>query len=396
MPELTEEQIEFIFEDVGKRGVSMEDLRDNLVDHICCIMEREWDDDEDFHGFYNSILPRFFKTKLKEIQEETDQLITFKYYYAMRNTLKISGIASALLTLIGATLKTMHLPGAGVMIVLGGFLFSLVFLPLMIVMKFRDEDKAVDKWVFTLGFILAIGTSMGFLFKVMHWPMANILMRSGITLFVFGYVPLYFLSRVRRVEVRFNTTVNTVLMMAAGGLLYAMFNLGYSRNISNSLIATHSFLIHQTAELAEANNKLYQQVPKEKVASDHYQASTKLFSDIEDTKVNLMALADEIPVEEARGLSIFDMKYPNNYRVVDEVFTHGDGPFSRQVLMQALMDYNKQLENQFPDQDEKQIPMDKLDLSQTTISLLVHELTQIQLQIAINQHSYLSYASAQL
>ena len=131
MRTLDEKEIDFIFNDIKARGVTIEDLQLNLLDHICCIMEEELSYDQDFYKFYENVLPRFFKNELREIEEETTNLLTFKNYYAMKNTLYISGIATAFFTVAGAILKSFHLPGAGVCIVLAGFFFSLVFLPLL-------------------------------------------------------------------------------------------------------------------------------------------------------------------------------------------------------------------------------------------------------------------------
>ncbi|MFN6076274.1 MAG: hypothetical protein ACK46Y_11965, partial [Fluviicola sp.] len=224
MYSLSDEQIDFVLDDIKANGVVIEDLQHNLLDHICCIIENELNEGEDFYGFYKQVLPRFFKKDLREIELETQNLLTFKNYYAMKNTLKISGLVSAVLTFLGATLKVLHLPGANISIVLGGILFSLVFLPLMIVLKFKDEEKQVDKIVLSFGFLIAMVAFIGVLFKLMHWPFANILMISGISAFVFAYVPLYFITRVRRPELKFNTTINSVLMMACGGLIFALFN----------------------------------------------------------------------------------------------------------------------------------------------------------------------------
>jgi hypothetical protein len=228
MYSLSDEQIDFVLDDIKANGVVIEDLQHNLLDHICCIIENELNEGEDFYSFYKQVLPRFFKKELREIELETQNLLTFKNYYAMKNTLKISGLVSAVLTFLGATLKVLHLPGANISIVLGGILFSLVFLPLMIVLKFKDEEKQIDKIVLSFGFLIAMVAFTGVLFKLMHWPFANIMMISGISAFVFAYVPLYYITRVRRPELKFNTTINSVLMMACGGLIFALFNLGYS------------------------------------------------------------------------------------------------------------------------------------------------------------------------
>lgn len=222
---INESHIDFILDDLRANGVELEDLRVDLLDHICCIVESEMDENEDFYSFYASIIPRFYKNSLVEIQQETEVLLKFKNYYIMKNTLSFSGLITVVLIILGAIFKVMHWPGAAIMIVLGSLMFSLFFLPLLIILKFKDEEKQVDKFVFTIGLLLGIGANIGFLFKLMHWLFANFLMIWSVALLIFLYVPLYFFTRFRRPELRFNTIVNSVLMMASGGLLFALFKL---------------------------------------------------------------------------------------------------------------------------------------------------------------------------
>lgn len=198
MYNITDEQIDFILEDIEKKGIKTEDVRLNLLDHICCIIEQEMPEEKNFYRYYEDTLKNFFRNDLSEIEEETQHLLKFKNYYIMKTTLKISGITSAGLMLIGAFFKTMHFPGAAFLIVGGCLIFALAFLPMMIALKFKDDDKTVDKWVMSLGFLLGSAAAMGVLFKLMHWPLAHVLMVSSTTGFVFIFVPLFFLTRYKR------------------------------------------------------------------------------------------------------------------------------------------------------------------------------------------------------
>lgn len=89
MYRVSDEQIEFILDDIKKRGVEMEDLQLNLLDHVCCIMEREYNETDDFNTIYNTTIKQFFKTELWEIEEETIGLLHFKHYYKMKRFLYI-------------------------------------------------------------------------------------------------------------------------------------------------------------------------------------------------------------------------------------------------------------------------------------------------------------------
>lgn len=48
----------------------------------------------------------------------------------------------------------------------------------------------MKKSVFVLGFITFFLISMGLLFKIMHWPMAGIMLVCGVAAFGFGLLPV--------------------------------------------------------------------------------------------------------------------------------------------------------------------------------------------------------------
>ena len=221
---LSEQQIDFILNDIKSRGVVMEDLQLNLLDHICCIVENELNLDDDFDQFYQDIIPRFFKKELKEIEEETILLLTFKNYYTMKKIMLISGIFSVTTFLIGSFLKFMHLPGASILLFLGIMTLSLLFLPLMFALKIKDVNTTREKVVAGIGTLSGMLVSISILFKVMHWPFANMLGGCALFVFVFIFIPLYFFSGVRNPETKLNTIVSSILFVGASGLLFTLIN----------------------------------------------------------------------------------------------------------------------------------------------------------------------------
>lgn len=394
MYKVTDEQIDFILDNIKANGVTIEDLQYNLLDHICCIVENEMAEDEDFYKFYGTIMPRFFKNELKEIEQETNNLLTFKNYYAMKNTLKISGIISSILTIFGAVFKVMHWPGAGMLIVLGGLSFSLIFLPLMIVLKFKDEESKISKWVFSFGFLLAMGAATGTIFKIMHWPYANFLMLWSVTLFVFAYVPLYYITQIRQAESKFNTTINAVLMMACGGMLFAMFNLRPSSALQESVSASYTFMNNNATELVNENATLITSVKDKEEAIQFHETSKKLFEDIEAIKLFLISKAEDVSLEGAKKMTLLDMQRANDGNINRKNFDDAKGEHSFESLSKAIEGYNNKVQAMFPTQADKLIAIDELQLTNTILSVLLHELSQIQLQIATTENSYLSAVSA--
>ena len=143
----------------------------------------------------------------------------------MKKTIYFIALITTFLIVSGSLFKIMHWPGAAVMIILGSFSFAFLFIPLIILKKFKEESFSKDQIIYSIGIILGTVLGLGFIFKIMHWPMATILMLSSIILFNFLYVPAYFISRYNRDELRYSTIINSVMMFSFGSILFAMFEL---------------------------------------------------------------------------------------------------------------------------------------------------------------------------
>ena len=62
---LTDQQIDFISNDIQSRGIAMVSLQHDLLDHVCCVIERELEPGGDFEQCYLLVIKRFFNTELK-------------------------------------------------------------------------------------------------------------------------------------------------------------------------------------------------------------------------------------------------------------------------------------------------------------------------------------------
>ncbi len=223
---LSEQQIDYILNDIKTRGVEMEDLQLNLLDHICCTVECELQENGNFEEFYQQVITRFFKKELREIQEETILLLTFKNYFIMKNVMIRSGFVSVLLLVCGSLFKLMHWPGAGLLITLGVALLSLCFLPLVFILKIKDKSSSRDKFIMGIATLTGFFLSLATLFTIMHWPNPNgILWIITVSLSAFVLIPVYFFTGIRNPDTRLNTIVTTVALVGGTGLLFTLINL---------------------------------------------------------------------------------------------------------------------------------------------------------------------------
>jgi len=261
MYQLKDRHIDFILNDISARGVTIEDLQYNLLDHICCIIEKNLEENGDFENFYKRTVQSFFKNDLKEIEDETISLVIFKNYYTMKKIMLVSGTVSAAFLTIGLAFKFMHWPGAGMCIVLSIGLLSLLFLPLMFILKIKEKKETKDKLTIAFGAFAGILISLGTLFKVMHWPYANMMMTSSLFITLLLFLPFYFFSGVRNPETKVNTIVSSILILSACGLLLTLMRSPKSSQMRERIM-TEDYLRSQ-----EIFNTAYAQLDNAKIDS---------------------------------------------------------------------------------------------------------------------------------
>lgn len=389
MHSVTDEQIDFILNDIAKKGIKTEDVRYNILDHVCCIIENEMPAGANFYEFYKNTIARFYKKELKEIEDETQELITFKYYYAMKRTLKISGAITIVLILLGALFKFQHWPGAGILLLASLSFFALIFIPLNIIMKFKDEKAKINKLLVTFGFVLGMGITMGMLFKIFHWPWANYLMFGSLAIFGLIYTPLYFFTRIRNPETKFNAIVNTTFMVAGAGLLFGMINLKPSNHIEESVESMDAYQSKNIERFQSANDQLYSEIGSESTTTTIQQLSNDLNGKINLIKANLISKSNGISIEDAKGMTLEDVEDANDVEVIVKYYQVAEDDYSHNALVDYINNYNNAVTDLDNGSVLRPIQLDQLQMENTMLSVVLHALLDIQVQVLSNENSYL-------
>jgi hypothetical protein len=330
---LSDEQIDYILNDIRRNGVEMEDLQQNLLDHICCIIEQNLEENGNFEHFYSATIKTFYKKELREIEEETKFLLKFKNYYTMKKVMIYSGAFSAAAFLMGSFLKVMHWPGANVLIVLAMVTIAFVFLPIMSILKSREVTTIRDRLVIITGTIVGVLYCSSVLTAVMHWPGA----RSGILWIIttaasmFVFIPIYFFTGIRNPETKVNTIVSSILLVVATGLHFTLVNL----RPTSPEIKMYSYV--QNERLLERMQ--HSRGSEVKTNSEN----NKLAADIQNTctQIKGLILQNEIgqttlPADfEARNIII------NENTVGNEFYGSGQGVRLLSSLKETVVKYNQ-------------------------------------------------------
>lgn len=174
---LDKHQVERIVTDVETARITISQLSQELVDHICCEVESHMDKGKSFEEAYAIVKSETGIKVLQKIQENTLYLIDKKYAF-MKTTMKITGNISLALLAAGTLQKIFMWPGASPTLVLGFLLLCLVFFPSAIYLDYNE--KKIKRPLLSLSILIGgIAFMIGILFKVMAWPGANILLFSG-------------------------------------------------------------------------------------------------------------------------------------------------------------------------------------------------------------------------
>ncbi|TXB66932.1 tripartite tricarboxylate transporter TctB family protein [Vicingus serpentipes] len=256
---LNENQVDEIRQLIEARGAEMEELTNDLLDHICCMIEDRMSLESDFHKVLQETMAVFGNNGIRNIQDETTFLLT-KNILAMKKTTHIIGITSAILLLLATLFKIYHWPGAGMMYVLGGFLLSFIFLPLMLTIKIKEKISKPRIWLNVAGTLSGFIMVNGIFFKVMHWPYANMLTTAGMIIALFVFLPLYIYAYIRNKEMRTTTITTAVLVVGAMSMLFALVKLHNSGVVTEAMANIHYNMNNEIDHTIAFNEVLFNEL----------------------------------------------------------------------------------------------------------------------------------------
>jgi len=87
MYSISDQQIDFILHDLSANGIETESLQQDLLDHICIIIEQNLDEGGDFDQFYTATVKTFYKKELREIEEERNFLLSLRRHLVLSRNL---------------------------------------------------------------------------------------------------------------------------------------------------------------------------------------------------------------------------------------------------------------------------------------------------------------------
>jgi hypothetical protein len=302
-----DDNLDRIRSDLARLGLTYERLVEDVLDHVCCLVEEEMNRGIDFETSYDHVLGTIGESQLKEIQHHT-LLNLDKKFQRMKNFTYLFGLTSALLTIVGAFFKRMHWPAAGILITVGIALVVLVFLPLYFVTNHREQEEKKNPIYAVVGYLTLALLLTSALFKIMHWPGANIMIQVAVGFLVIGFIPLYVVNVFQKSGKEKVRLPYIVMFLVGVSLVMMITNVRMSKYTidlyqEEALGNEHDVEVvkGRTAKLLEMLNDTAYMEKKEMVTRIHDQARG-LQVMISEMRESLLEMVDQ------PGVSIQDVK----------------------------------------------------------------------------------------
>lgn len=347
MTGLNENEIELISAYIRQKGVEQDELHDDLLDHICTGIENRIQQGDSFEDAFQYTITLFGPGGVKQVQMDTFELLT-EINVTMKKVTLGFGLTSTILLLAGTSFKLLHWPGAGIMITLGAGFLVLGYFPLLLRFKLK-EAPGNETLMHLSGYLGITLATLGVLFKIMHWPGANIMLLSGLLVISFLYVPIYFIKKYKS-SVNKPVTLSAALVSLTS--LALIFALTQSRNSSHLTdgIAMVEWQLRESATKANANSLLYERLRGNQEADRVQQATKEAVQFLTNLRTQIIMTTEGVDSEIAANTEMFDMhNLVNREQPTKLLFSDSDDQtYQHTELVRRMSDFRNELLSVYP------------------------------------------------
>ncbi len=197
---LSEEQEDIIQEFVDSQGIKLKGLKDDLLDHLCCVVDSELKMGKLFDQSFNDAVKELAPNGLIDIELRTFFLLNSKRIIMMKKLMYLIGFIGSFALTIGVTFKLLLYPGANMFFMIGFLTLLLVFVPMLTFDRYKVTiAKALsERLKIILGCVAAIVTGLAGVFKLLHLQGTSFLLLAGAFIFAVGFLPFLFFTMYKK------------------------------------------------------------------------------------------------------------------------------------------------------------------------------------------------------
>ena len=292
MIEISEKNIDFLYSDLKERGLRKENLIIEMIDHICCIIEPEINRGISFNNAYNKIIDSLNKDVFEDIQHESNLSTNLKFQ-KMKKSMYISGVLGTLMMFTGMIFKTLHWPGASVIISFGSLILIMGFLPLFFYISHTEQKEKKSIFLPIIGYFTISLLIIGPLFKIMHWPGANSLLFFGPLVLALVFLPIYLIQVFKKSKETKTNFAHTLLLVGIGVTSFLML---IRTNPSLDSLKEYDSLYHENMSVYKMVNIKNLDIVSQ-ITSDSVNNNEEFIKQVNDLSNEIHVFIDEISTQ---------------------------------------------------------------------------------------------------
>ena len=306
-----DENYERIRDDLVSRGLTYDRLMDDVLDHVCCMVEEFMSHGKDFEASYDQVLETIGEKSLTEIQHQT-LLNLDKKYQRMKNFTYVFGLTSAIVTIVGSLFKKMHWPGAGILITVGMMLIVFVFLPLYFITNYKEDAEKKSPIYAIVGYLTLALLLVGAVFKIMHWPGAGMVIYASVGFLLIGFVPLYVVNVFQK-SGKEKANLPYIVMLLVGISIVMLFsNINMSKNVLDAYME-EAIANEQRVEEVQLRTTKLMNWAQDSTYKDKLQTITKIHDQARGLQVMINEMQEGMKVfVNEPGIQIADLQAKDN------------------------------------------------------------------------------------
>ena len=197
---ISKEQVNFISATIDESGITIPTLKDDLIDHLCCVVESKMENGIPFESALQEALREVAPHGLEAIQNQTLYLMNSPNKIFMRKVIFTIGFMSAIAVSLGWLFVTLSWPGGRELFNSGFLGLLMLFIPMMAIYRYkiRRPKIVLERLRIALGTVSSFITGLSLVFKVLHLQGADVLLILGVLIFTFGFLPFLFFNLYRK------------------------------------------------------------------------------------------------------------------------------------------------------------------------------------------------------
>jgi hypothetical protein len=197
---LSSEQIAAINDKIGQSRINIQTLKDDLLDHLCCVVEIKIERGKTFDTALREALRELAPNGLEDIQKETFYLLNSYKILAMKKVMYLIGLITTISMSLGLTFRIFDWTGGSELFFYGLLGFVFLFVPMITINKFKLNlhGTLIEKLRIITGVLSGVIVGLGIILKVLGVQGADQLIFGGALLFSFVFLPFLFFNMYKK------------------------------------------------------------------------------------------------------------------------------------------------------------------------------------------------------